>query len=355
MIKFIHTADLHLGIQKYGKINSITGINTRIEEDFKQFDRVVNYAIKKKVNLFLIAGDIFDKRKPDDIVKKEFAKRLKILIQSKIITVVLIGNHEGVTAKDTAHCLSAEKILTDKKYLHIVDDARVIELENILIACLPYYNDKILTPGFLLKKGMDAILLGHALIKGAKQNGYIFTKGMHPLSFKHKQFVYMGYGHIHEHQSIGEAVYSGGINRINFGDEGIKKGFMYGIIANHQTSRKFITLDSRVFLTIDEKWRSGIKKLIDKYQVRNVIVKLNLIDNSGTGVIPISKIKNYLISRGAMVDSVNIIRTTQIHVRDKAYKNILPREALKKYLCRESKSVIAKGMQILNGALNEIK
>lgn len=347
MIKFIHTADLHLGIQKYGKINSNTGINTRIEEDFKQFDRVVNYAIEKKVNLFLIAGDVFDKRKPDDIVKKEFAKRLKILIQSKIITVVLIGNHEGVTAKDTAHCLSAEKILTDKKYLHIVDDARVIELENILIACLPYYNDKILT-GFFLKKGVDAILLGHALIKGAKQNGYIFTKGMHPLSFKHKQFVYMGYGHIHEHQSIGKAVYSGGINRINFSDEGIKKGFMYGIIANHQISSKFITLDSRRFLSINEEWQSGIKKIIDKYDIFKTIVKLNLTDKTGVSVIPVSRIKSYLIKRGAIVDSVNIIRENKVKIRDRKYKNISPQKALERYLKGEKDSVIKKGIEILD-------
>jgi len=65
LIKFIHIADLHLGIKKYGKLNPKTGLNTRVEEDLKQLDKVINYAIKNKYKYFFIAGDVFDKRNPE--------------------------------------------------------------------------------------------------------------------------------------------------------------------------------------------------------------------------------------------------------------------------------------------------
>jgi len=56
VIKFIHCADIHLGIKKYGKLNPATGINTRIEEDLKQFDKISNLPndnYKKILNLII--------------------------------------------------------------------------------------------------------------------------------------------------------------------------------------------------------------------------------------------------------------------------------------------------------------
>ena len=347
-MKFIHCADLHFGITRHGHINPLTGINTRIEEDFVQFDKIINYAIKKRVELFLIAGDVFDKRKPDEIVQREFAKRLKTLIKNKIKTVVLIGNHDGVSTKATAHCLSAIQVLARKKYLYIVDKSKVIELDNILIACLPYYDSKTYT-GFLLKKGMDAILLAHATVIGTKLNGYVLKdkKGLSPLLFNNKQFIYNGLGHIHEHQIVENAVYSGSINRINFGDEGIKKGFILGNIINHKCTWKFIVLNSRKYLTINTHWSKGLKKRLDEYIIKDKIVKLNLKDTEKS-YIPIEKIKQYFIKNGALIDSVNIQRDVKIKVRDITYKKkISPIDALKHYLKKENKSVINRGIEIL--------
>ena len=49
-MRFIHCADLHFGLQKYGSVDIKTGLNSRIKEDLEQFDKVVNYAISKKRN-----------------------------------------------------------------------------------------------------------------------------------------------------------------------------------------------------------------------------------------------------------------------------------------------------------------
>ena len=349
MIKFIHCADLHLGIQKYGSVDLKTGLNSRIKEDLEQFNRVINYAINKHVDLFMIAGDIFDKRKPEEIVQREFAKRIRLLIDRKINVIILIGNHEGVTAHDTAHCLSAIDELNNSEYLRIVDDSRVITYDklNIAIACLPYYDDKVFQ-GFLLQKGLQAILLGHALIKGAKQGQHSFTTGMHPLNFKNKQFAYKGFGHIHQHQEIGDIVYSGSINKIDFGDENNAKGFIYGKINNGKCEWIFKILNSRKFMTINAVWGQGVKKHIMKKDIKDTIVKLNIEDKKGNAVIPILGIKRLLDKKGAIIDSVNIIRQTKLRVRDKRYKTDLsPEKMLKHYLRKENESVIKRGLKVL--------
>ena len=212
-IRFIHIADTHFGIGKYGKVNSETGLNTRIEEDFLQFDKIINYAVKNKYQLFLIAGDIFDNRVPNGIIQREFAKRLKVLIDNKIITIALMGNHDGTKAIDTAHCLSPIKVLANSKWLYIVDENRVIDFDKYSVACVPYYNHDI---NLLVKK--PNIFLGHLEIQGAHQGKHIFAGGISPLIFKSKKIKYVALGHIHQHQIIGKAVYSGSINRINFGE-----------------------------------------------------------------------------------------------------------------------------------------
>lgn len=350
-MRFCHLADIHLGIKRYGITNPKTGLNTRIEEDLNQLDRIINFAIKKEVKLFLIAGDVFDKRKPDEIIQREFAKRLKVLIDKQITTIVLIGNHEGTTATDTAHCLSSINEISDSKYLHIVDEAKVMEFKefNLLVACLPY-DRKDQHIDFLLKRDIPTILLGHTLISGANQNGFIFKNGMSILSYKVKQIIYKAFGHIHEHQKIGSYVYSGSINRINFGDEGNKKGFIYGIVKDGKCKWQFKRLKSRAFKTIDTVWGSGIKKMINKLNIKDVVVKLNIQDEKGNAVIPIVNIKKFLDEKGAIIDSVNIIREAKEQVRDKSYSTDLsPIKMLKRYLREEKDEVINKGIKILKG------
>lgn len=342
MIKFIHCADLHLGIKKYGIINPKTGVCTRIEEDLKQFDRVVNYAIKKKVNYFIIAGDVFDKRKPDEYVRKEFVKRIRRLISKKIVTVILIGNHEGVTAKDTAHCLSGEQIISKNKYLYIVDEVKTLEFKDLSIICLPYYSK--MNNAFFSKK-VPAILIGHMEIKGSKQNGHVFNGGISPLIFD-RDLVYVGMGHIHEYQQVGRVVYAGGINRINFGDEGIKKGFIKGTILSNKCDWKFVKMDSRVFKTIEGKWSDDLLNEIKRIKVDGEVVRI--IISSTKKYVPITEIKRILHEHGATVDSVIVKRKVAVKIRDKHYRSsIKPEKLLKRYLSGKKERTIKKGLKIL--------
>jgi len=346
MIRFIHCADLHLGIKKYGKINPKTGINTRIEEDLKQFDKIVNFAIKKECNYFFIAGDIFDKRKPEDIVKREFAKRLKKLKRKKIVTVIVIGNHEGVTATDTAHCLSSEKVLSSSRYLYIVDDNKVVETDDLNIICMPYYDRHI---NFLERVKYPSIVIGHLEMYGAKQGEYTFKNenSVNPKIFNNKNIVYVALGHIHNRQKVGKAIYSGSINRINFGDEHSIKGFIYGNMKGKKCIWKFIQLKSRRFKTIRDIWSKKLIENIKEELLENTIIKVIVFVDAGE-VVPIYDIKKAIINKGGVIDSVVINSNIKKKIRDKKYaKRRKPEEFLRHYLLGKKERTIKRGLKIL--------
>lgn len=351
MIRFCHTSDLHLGIKKYGRLNSKTALNTRLEEDLVQFDKVINFAIQKKCNFFFLTGDIFNNRKPLSIVRKEFTKRLKRLQDNKIKTIILIGNHEYENSKDETHCLSSEKILVGS-YIKIVGKQLIIkeEKEKVYIYCLPYCarNKNIKLENFM----KNVIVLGHFTIDGVKKDDYTFAgkEYINVKVFSDKKIIYVGMGHIHNHQSMldKKVVYSGSLNRINFNDESSNKGFIFGEIKNKNCNWKFIKLKSRKFLTIKLDWKKGVKKIWDEMDLKGKIIKVNISETKEGQIIPIRKIKSYLVRREAILDKITIKRIVEKKIRDENFrKNSNPEELLKKYLKKESFDVIKLGVTFL--------
>lgn len=348
-MRFIHFSDLHLGIYKYGKFNYNTGLNTRLEEDLSQLDYVIDFAIKNKVDFVFIAGDIFDKKKPDAIVRREFIKRMKRLQDAKIYAIVLMGNHDNVKAFDNEHCLAGEKLLTNK-YLYIVD--KTIDLDfpehNLTVVCMPSDQVKIDLDEYP-KNCKNVIVLGHYTIRGAKKDNHTFASGEYiSYNYFNNNFIkYVAMGHIHQMQIIAEKiVYSGSLNRINFNDENVFKGFIIGKLENDKISFKHKQIKAREFLTIQNKWHKSLKKELSNIEVKNKIVKV-ILKAGYTQYIPINKIKKYLLQRGAIVDSVKIERQIDKAVRNKDYKqNKSIGELLKLYL-KDDKKTIDVGIKIL--------
>ena len=59
MIKFIHTADIHFGMENYGKIDPKTGIHTRLLDFEKALNFCIDYTIKNHFDFFLFSGDAY--------------------------------------------------------------------------------------------------------------------------------------------------------------------------------------------------------------------------------------------------------------------------------------------------------
>ena len=87
-LRVLHTADVHLDSDGYG--NAAEQAAHR-ERDRRIFRRVVDCALSERVDLVLIAGDLFDhNRVPDETV--EFARRELHRLSQPV--VILPGNHD---------------------------------------------------------------------------------------------------------------------------------------------------------------------------------------------------------------------------------------------------------------------
>ena len=93
-IRLIHTGDLHIGVQNYGRMDSATGMHTRLRDFLSTLDKLVDYAVDDKVDAVLICGDVFKNREPDVTQQREFAKRIKRLSDAGIKVYIIVGNHD---------------------------------------------------------------------------------------------------------------------------------------------------------------------------------------------------------------------------------------------------------------------
>ena len=93
-IRILHFADLHIGMENYGRLDPGTGLNLRVVDFLRRLDEVVTYAITHEADAVLFAGDAFRTRTPSPTHQREFAQRIRRLSEAAIPTVLLVGNHD---------------------------------------------------------------------------------------------------------------------------------------------------------------------------------------------------------------------------------------------------------------------
>lgn len=91
MLRLLHTADVHLGARH-------TDLGERAaaqrERQFTAFQRTVQVALDEHVDLFLVAGDLFDSNTQPRRTVERVAAEVRRLSQSAIRTVILPGTHD---------------------------------------------------------------------------------------------------------------------------------------------------------------------------------------------------------------------------------------------------------------------
>ncbi len=355
-MKIIHFADVHLGMENYGKFDPETGLNSRLADFLNSFETIVATAKKEKVDLVCFAGDAFKTREPNPTYQKAFASKIYELACADIPVAMLVGNHDFPGALGKAHTLEIYPTLNIKNVYMIGDEARLpdgqvktIQTKSgpIQIAGLPWYTkQQLLTKNDLklplekmrqkLSRALAAkveylsskidpkipsILLAHAAVEGAtfgsERSVMIGSDIILPLaSLRHSRFNYVALGHIHKHQKLSKnlprrqagppIVYAGSIERIDFGEEKEDKGFiLLDIMANKrhkfQTNWQFIKTPARKFLTIhvkiadDDDTDEKISQAIRKENIREAVVKVVIeINEAKAAEISESKIRTAL-------------------------------------------------------------
>lgn len=91
MLRILHTADVHLGAR-----HADMGEQASAQRDrqFAAFRATVDLALGEKVDLFLIAGDLFDSNTQPRRSVERVAAELKRLVDANIRTVIIPGTHD---------------------------------------------------------------------------------------------------------------------------------------------------------------------------------------------------------------------------------------------------------------------
>ena len=92
MLRIIHTADVHLGA-RHDDLGEQA--SAQRERQFAAFVATIDVALAEKVDLVLIAGDLFDSNVQPRRSVERVAAQLKRLAAAKIRTVVLPGTHDA--------------------------------------------------------------------------------------------------------------------------------------------------------------------------------------------------------------------------------------------------------------------
>ncbi|MDH5244640.1 MAG: DNA repair exonuclease [Chloroflexota bacterium] len=91
MLRIIHTADVHLGA-RHDDLGDRA--SAQRERQFAAFTATIDLAIAQKVDLFLIAGDLFDSNVQPRRSVDRVAAQLKRLAEARIRAVILPGTHD---------------------------------------------------------------------------------------------------------------------------------------------------------------------------------------------------------------------------------------------------------------------
>ncbi|HSK53067.1 MAG TPA: DNA repair exonuclease [Clostridia bacterium] len=91
MLRIVHTADVHLGA-RHADLGEQAAAQR--ERQFAAFRATVDLAIAERVDLFLIAGDLFDSNVQPRRSVERVAAELQRLVDAKIRTVITPGTHD---------------------------------------------------------------------------------------------------------------------------------------------------------------------------------------------------------------------------------------------------------------------
>ena len=99
MVKFIHAADLHLGITYAGVGKNHKDIARMLKQAaFDAFERVIDTAIEEEVDALVLAGDLLDSSRTFVKEKLFLQSQLNRLAPFGIPVIVALGNHDAGSA-----------------------------------------------------------------------------------------------------------------------------------------------------------------------------------------------------------------------------------------------------------------
>jgi len=321
-INVLHFADIHIGMENYGHIDSSTGINSRVLDFLRRFDEVIDYGLGHDVDLVIFAGDAFKTRDPSPTLQREFARRVKRFVDAQVPVVMLVGNHDLPAMEKKASSIDIYRtlgvpnvIIGWEEALHVIDTKR----GKVQVATAPYpmrnrlftqaehrgksieeldktlqeiVGENIRAMAEQLDPEVPAILTGHFTVSGAtygSERSVMIGRDVAVLKsvLSDGPWDYVALGHIHKHQDLNAGrypamVYSGSLERIDFGEEKEAKGFCWVELERGNTTWQFVEVNARPFVTINLDVREeddptlAAQGALAQVDVADAIVRVNV-------------------------------------------------------------------------------
>lgn len=317
-VTFFHTADIHFGVENYGKIDPKTGIHSRLLDFHKSLSVIVDQAIEQQIDFFLFCGDAYKTAYPTPTQQKLLVKLLLKLQAASIPVVIVVGNHDHPLSFGKAHSLDVFDYLpVEGFYVFSRPELMTIKTKSgpVQIVGIPWpaRNNVVTHDEHRMKSATEitcylservgqlinqlaqqidetipAVLAGHltvssGIFSGSEKcaifgNDPIFL----PSQLALPQFDYVALGHLHRYQNLNPngipVVYAGSIERVDFGERKEEKSFCSVAIrtvdGKKSCSYQVVPLATRPMIQIDVMLESGLD------QTRQIIQKLSTYDLS---------------------------------------------------------------------------
>jgi exonuclease SbcD len=383
-IKLLHLADIHIGIENYGRLDSKSGLNSRVVDFLRRLSQVIDMALEREVDVCILAGDAYKNQRPNPTFQREFARRIKRLADSGVPVVLLVGNHDMATADRAANSLDIFGVLdvpgvtvAAREELHQITCRRGQPLQ---VATVPYpqrsrllaHSDfknmtleeldlevgrlvyefiaEDLAPKAREKPDIPAVLAAHFSVSQAKQGSeqsvligrdIVVQKSL----LDDPTWDYVALGHIHKHQELNGGqhppiVYPGSLERIDFGEEGERKGFVMVELERGRADWEFTPVDARRFVTIRidvtgvDDPMTQILDEVAEHRIEEAVVRLIVKATEDQEVLLDDKpIRQALRSAGYIASIIRDVDRAQRHrLGGVTAEELTPAEILELYL-----------------------
>lgn len=258
-MKFVHTADTHLGYE-ISKIPHAhpEGRLKRAASILRNFRAVVRHALDIEADLFIHSGDLFNKTYIPREILDDLIRPILDLSRRGVQALILPGNHERSEFPfDLFHGAPGVFVFDRPKSLSFELNGYAVG-----IAGFPFIreNSRNAFLGALEEteyQGLRSdfnILVTHQAFDGASVGpvDFTFRTGRRDTVSRESiplDFEYVAAGHIHRYQILSHPlkpglnfVYPGSIQRISFAEMVEEKGFIEGEVLNNRIETRFIPL-----------------------------------------------------------------------------------------------------------------
>jgi DNA repair exonuclease SbcCD nuclease subunit len=287
-VRFIHTADLHLG-KTY---RNSPGEAKRYQDFFRCLSDIVKSAVDEKVDFILIGGDLFH---TGQILPKTFARTIEALQPLKntgIPCIAIEGNHDWIHRRNNISWMAA---LSEMGYIRLLRPARTenggyrfdpfdeetgmggqIGINGLNIYGLGYIGTQA---GSHVERICNAVSTANNLLLfhvgiwkySPVEIGNMKIEEAHPLAEK---FSYVALGHGHKRYVIETpegkpyAYNPGAPERVNFGEETYDKGYYFVTATNGNFSLEFRPTNPRPMLVkmIDLDGANDAENALDRFR-----------------------------------------------------------------------------------------